>query len=496
MHKFISKTIYLDYLQCPRNAWLKLHKKHDLQAFCTISQAEQAVLDSGVLTERWARELFPDGVLIETYGQEAVLFTASQVTRKAPILFQSAFFYDKFLACNDVLEYSKETERYKLYEVKAKTSLKENDYLDDVTFQAIVLKEQGIMLENVFIIHLNEKFIRADSVSSDELFVYIDITKEVEEREQQTRLKMQQAKFDLLEGGQEGIACTCIYKGRSNHCKTFSYSNPHISSFSIHDISRIRPEKIRPLIDSNIVDIADVPDDFELTEIQKKQVKVYKSKTPIINFAAIKQELNKLTYPLYFLDYESYSCPIPRFKGFKPWQQMPFQFSLQVLADGNAELVNVVYLHECDSDPSEVIIKKLIRLIGSAGSVVVWHKSFEQMINNQLGERHPEHKAFLQNLNDRFFDLEEIFTKQYYVDPRFNGKTSIKSVLPVLIPDLSYYGLSIQSGDVASAKWFSMITSDDTLGEKISIANELKNYCNFDTYAMYEILLFLLRMQK
>ena len=498
-NKFISKTLYKEYLECAKNGWLKLYKSAELADFFAFTLAEQSLLDKGNLAELWARKLFPAGILIDSHGKEAASLTASHIEQRTPILFQSTFFHEAFLVRNDVLAYSAETKKWNLYEIKAKNSLEEKpngiDHVEDATFQAIVLKECGIELENVFIVHLNKDYVRTNDIDLKKLFILNNITDKVKAREEDTKSRMRKATVDLLQEKEEGLICQCIYSGRSAHCKTFGYSYPHVPSISVHDIARINPKKLQPLINSNILSIEDVPSNFELTEIQQHQVNTYKFKAPTCNAGIINQELNKLTYPLYFLDYESYSHPVPLFHGFKPWQQIPFQFSLQVLINSHADPINFGYLHQFASDPSKVIIQKLVELIGPTGSIVVWHKSFEQMINNQLGERHPDHKAFLQNLNDRFFDLEDIFSKQHYVDSRFNGKTSLKNVLPALIPNFSYHELSIQSGDAASEKWYRMINNDIRESEKIVIADELKSYCNFDTYAMYKIWQFLLSIQ-
>lgn len=494
MDKFISKAIYIEYLECAKNAWLKLHKRTELANLFTFSLTEQRLLNKGNLAELCARKLFPTGILIEKNSKDAVSLTALHIEQQTPILFQPTFFHDTFLVRNDVLAYNKETNKWNLYEIKAKNSLEENineiDHVEDATFQAIVLKECGIELENIFIIHLNKDYIRAADINVKELFIINNITDKVRAREERTKLRMQEAKKSLLQDKEESLTCQCIYKGRSAHCRTFSYSYPDVPPVSVHDIARISTKKLQPLINSSILNIDDVPNNFDLTKIQQNQVNTYKSKAPIFDTPNIKQELNKLAYPLYFLDYESYSHPFPLFNGFKPWQQIPFQFSLQVITDSQATPINFEYLHEFDSDPSEIMIKKLAEQIGSTGSIVVWHKRFEQMINNQLGERHPEHKTFLQGLNDRIFDLEEIFKQQFYVDANFNGKTSVKNILPVLFPDLSHKKLAIHSGDEAAEKWFSMIGTISEK-EKRELIEDLKMYCNLDTYAMYKIWQFL-----
>lgn len=497
--KFVYKTIYLEYLACAKNAWLKLYKKHELQDLFAFSAFEQGLLDKGNLTESWARKLFPRGTLIEKHAEDAALLTQSHIKEKSSILFQATFIHDVFLVRNDVLEYNEQTNKWKLYEIKAKNSLEENkdeiDHIEDATFQAIVLKEQGIELENVFIVHLNKDYIRVDDINVGELFIINNITEKVKEREPRTRIRMQKAKIDLLQHNQGALDCSCLYKSRGNHCKTFSYSHAYLPAISVHDIGRINEKKLIRLVNSNIFNIDDVPESFELTDIQRNQVNTCKFKKTIIDSTAIKQELNKLVYPLYFLDYETYAASIPLFSGFKPYQHFPFQFSLYVLESADSEPVHFEYLHEFSSDSSEIIIQKLVELIGPTSSIIVWHKSFEQMINNELAERYPEYKIFLQNLNNRIFDLEEIFKKQHYIDPGFHGKTSIKNVLPILVPELSYDKLTIKEGADASEQWFKMMSNNLNTSEKAKIAEDLKQYCRLDTYAMYKILQFLLSIR-
>ena len=140
-----------------------------------------------------------------------------------------------------------------------------------------------------------------------------------------------------------------------------------------------------------------------------------------------------------------------------------------------------------NSDPSLDIIQKLQEFIGSIGTIIVWYKSFEQKINTELAKRFPKHKEFLRDLNNRIYDLMNIFEKQMYIHSKFKGKTSIKKVLPVLVPELSYQELEIREGTAAASKWFSMTYDHLTSIEKQKIAHSLRMYCGLDTYAMYAI---------
>ena len=235
------------------------------------------------------------------------------------------------------------------------------------------------------------------------------------------------------------------------------------------------------------MDIDDIPDNFELSPKQKQQVNVHKQRTPFIDYKSITRELESLKYPLYFFDYETYAAAIPIFKGFCPYQQAPFQFSLHIVYGPESSPIHFEYLHELNSDPSLDIIQKLQEFIGSIGTIIVWYKSFEQKINTELAKRFPKHKEFLRDLNNRIYDLMNIFEKQMYIHSKFKGKTSIKKVLPVLVPELSYQELEIREGTAAASKWFSMTYDHLTSIEKQKIAHSLRMYCGLDTYAMYAI---------
>ncbi len=490
--KHISKTTYLEFLSCGKNTWLRWYKP-ELKSLFKLSDFDKSLVDKGNLVEEWARKLFPDGVLITESDEEALRVTQEYITEKKHVIFQSKFIHDKFLAKNDVLEYDKFNDCWNLYEIKGTNTLDENvreiDHVEDATFQTIILRAKGIKVGKVFIIHLNKEYVREDEINVEELFVKDDITEEVKNREEFTKEKMHKAAECLFQQNEQALVCQCVYSGRSAHCATFKYSYPDIPEYSVHDLSRIgnSKKKLESLVDSQIFDISEIPEEFELTPNQKNQVFTHKTQRPMIDLIAIKKELQSLSYPLYFLDYETYPPAIPLFNGFKPYQQIPFQFSLHVLNEPGGELTHAEYLHEEASDPSLDVITQLKKTIGSNGHVITWNKRFEKGINSQMAERNPEHADFLESVNDRIYDLMDIFQKQFYVHHGFKGKVSIKKVLPVLVPKLSYKDLEIKEGGSAMEAWYEMVFNTETQEEKLKIAKDLRTYCGLDTYAMYAI---------
>mgnify|MGYP003349493992 CR=1 FL=1 len=253
--------------------------------------------------------------------------------------------------------------------------------------------------------------------------------------------------------------------------------------------------KLTELIDSNIFRIEDILEHIEFSEIQTNQINAHVTGRATIQADKIASELESLVYPLYFIDYETFPSAIPRFDGFSPYQQIPFQYSLHIVESPETmdKPIHKEFLHTASDDPSQLFTQSLMRDIGKIGSIIVWNKKFESGINEQLARRVPSIKSFIKDVNSRMYDLMDIFSKQYYVHKDFQGSTSIKYVLPVLAPELSYKKLEIKEGGTASLRWNEMTLGVTTEGtpispaEKQKIAENLRTYCELDTRAMYEI---------
>jgi hypothetical protein len=488
----ISKTTFQDYEYCPRNVWIKLHKP-ELAKHFTLSEYEKHLMEQGNEVDSYARNLFPGGIEVVAYGDDACEETVRFMTSGVPALFQSTFIVDDFIARNDALVYNNKDKCWDLYEVKATNSVKdsgpERNHITDLAFQASILKRAGINVGKYYLVHLDKNYIRIGDLEVNSLFEIEDKTEEVLNKLPQIEEHMEIAKDYLNKKEEPTEGCECVYRGRSRHCTTFKYSNPHVPDYSVHDISRIglSKKKLEALVEKKIFDLNEVPDDTELSDGQWNQIRSHRSNITIVNREGVEEELSKLKFPLYFLDYETFAPAIPIFTGYSPYQRIPFQFSLHILEDPESELKHVEYLHEYRSDPSETVIKLLEQNIGNKGTVIAWKKSFEKSVNKELGLRNPDCRDFMERLDGMFYDLQDVFTKQHYVHPEFKGKTSIKKVLPAIVPDLQYKNLDINNGAQASDSWWTMVSPATPKEESEKIARDLKIYCGFDTYAMYAI---------
>ena len=488
----LTKTDYLLFRECRKNAWMKLHRP-DIYFASEISEFDKAIIETGNEVELIARELFPGGLLIEGRDRHAQAVTLGHIANKNRVLFQPVFQKDGFLAALDVLKWDVSANGWLLYEVKATNSLNEETHLSDLAFQWVLVSKMGIPVKRVHLIHLNPEYVRAGALDLRGLFEIEEVTEAVQKMLPRTEAEMEKAMEYLSQEVEPPGHCDCIYRGRSRHCGTFHHSNPDVPEYGVHDIARIGSSKAKlaDLVDRGIFRLEDLPADLELTEIQQNQVDAYRKNRILARRREIEVELESLTHPIYFLDYETCPAAVPRFDGFSPYQQIPFQYSLHVVERPRGQPRHEEFLSTTPGDPSAAMCASLQKHIGPTGSVVVWSKKFECTVNRELGERIPEAKTFLNSVNRRVYDLMDIFSKQLYVHKGFKGGTSIKDVLPVLVPELSYADLAIREGGTASQSWDKITSIGMSATEKQKVACDLRKYCERDTFAMVAIWRFL-----
>lgn len=493
---YISKTDYLEYTYCRKNLWLHKHKP-ELFDGVELSEFEKKIIEEGNLADEAARGLFPEGVLVEIVGPNAVPFTKSLINLKKSTIFQGAFLSDDYFVQADILRFNKVLNGWELYEVKATNDVKRiipHHHVNDLAFQKIVIEHCGIKIIKAGVIHLNSEYRMLTKVRYEDLFIIADLTDEVLEAEEGVQTQMSDLKAYLHDPEEKG--CQCLYRGRNAQCTTFKYSNPEVPEYSVHDINRIGGSKklFHDWIDRGIYSIEDIDKPEKLTGAKLAQYNAYIAGKPLINHEAIKEALDELIFPLYFFDYEGYSSAIPRFNGFGAYEQVPFQYSLHILHE-NGEMEHKEFLiTEPTKDLTLPLLERMRTDFGDTGSIISWYKSYESQRNNKLAELHQEHADFLESLNDRMFDLMHIFSKNMYVDARFKGSASIKNVLPVLVPELTYKALNVQKGDQAVERWEKMIDQNTSDKEKKQIAKDLLEYCKLDTLAMVKIYEFLKKL--
>jgi hypothetical protein len=264
-------------------------------------------------------------------------------------------------------------------------------------------------------------------------------------------------------------------------CEYMDYCWQHVPEYSVFNV--FGGAKLDSLIASHIFDLNDLPADFPLTDRQQIDLHAYKSHSIHVDRSAIDHFLNKLEYPLYYLDYETIFPAIPLFDHSSPYQQIPFQFSLHIQPKQGGELTPVAFLHTAMTDPRSDFVSALVENCGTTGSVIVYNMGFESRINRELAVTFPHHAAKLENINHRMVDLLVPFRSRHLYHYKMMGSASIKKVLPAFVPELTYDDLAIRDGDMASISYLRCLKNMVSDAGKIEIYENLKRYCAMDTYA-------------
>jgi hypothetical protein len=464
----ISKTDFIHYLNCPKSLWL-LKYKPDRYPHGEFSD--------------YMKKLTAEGYEVEAYALKLIINQSDA----ASYSFQSVFQTQRGLYAKADLIRDNGDGTINLYEVKSSTSVKkggQHNQIKDAAFQKIAAEEAGLQVARVFIVHLNKDYVRQGDIDPEQLLIFADVTSDVAEIESDTRAEIDGALGLLAQHEIDESSCSCLQMTKSNHCDSFSYFNPAIPTPSIYTLPRISKAKIAGFVADGRFEL----DEIGLDEVTDKQAPVLKSahlKTPMIDQTAIARFFSKATYPIYFIDYETYSSAIPLVDGARPQAPIPFQYSLHVKrTPDDTELLHVEYLAEEAAMPL-AMIEHMQSHIGANGCLVSWHASFENTQNKTMAAQYPDKADFLNDLIKRTLDLEDVF-KDGYVDIAFAGSTSIKKVLPVIAPDLTYSGMDVASGTDAMEAWIRLITMPDD-NSRDQLREAMLEYCKLDTYAMVRI---------
>ena len=469
----ISKSQMMAGLQCPKRLWREV-KQSSSQP---MSLTQQHILAQGQEVGRYARQQFANGVLIGASTSEAISATQRAIASGSTCLFEAAFEFEGVFVRCDILQHV--AAGWELIEVKSSSKPKD-EHVWDVAIQTYVLRGLGLSVPAVKLMHLNTQTCCFPDLT--DLFAIADVTADVEALLPEIPVYLTQFNQYLSESAEPTLAIG-KHCDAPNPCPFKPDCWQSVPEPSIFTIPRLDWKKKQTLVAANILAIADLPADYPLTNLQRSYVDGVMTQQAMVDQEAIASSLAELNYPIHFFDFETHNPAIPRFAPLKPYAPFPFQYSCHILhADGSLEYRD--YLHGDRSDPRPPLIAALLRDI-TAGSVVAYHKSFEASILRRLAQDFPGQAACLASISDRLWDLEDIF-KYHYKHPGFRGSTSIKCVLPVLVPHLSYQDLAVQRGDQAQAVWDTMLSCSDE-GSKAERMRDLRDYCRLDTLAMVEI---------
>jgi len=490
MARQLSKSDLMLFLRHPAWLWLK---KFEPAKLPQIDANTQAIFDMGFRFEAYAEQLFSDGQRITGDYFEKDRVTARLLATGAQTLFQAKFTAPDNTACLSDVMVRVGGDEFDLYEIKVSTKAKP-EHTWDLAFQKRTIEACGYRVRKAAVVHVNGQYVRNGDIDVMALTGITDVTDEVNATMPALEPKIKAA-FEVITSGERPDISPryASYGGFYDWMPIYKKLTGEVPEDSVLNLARLNQPLAASFEEQGIAKIQDIPAEVisTLAPAQQMQIAATKTKQVRIDNAAVGTFMQSIQFPIYFLDYETAADAVPLYDGTKPYQQVTIQYSLHILDAPGKELRHTEFLWTEPSNPIPALIAQLKNDIGPAGSVVVWYKSFECGRHTEMDEMYPEHASFLLDLNKRVIDLIDPFQQQLYVDYRFGGSASIKKVLPILAPDLSYKELGIQDGGSAQHSYMRAVFGDMPAEESKQVFADLLVYCALDTMAMvriYEVL--------
>lgn len=489
----LSKSKFVAGIQCLKRLYLQCYNPRPED---DIDEATKAMFKQGHEVGSMAQKAFSGGILVNF--DQMPFDVAASITRDlikdryVPAIYEAAFSFDNINVRVDILK-RMPGNRWQLVEVKSTSGLKDH-YLVDVAIQKYVLENCGLKVSKTCLMHLNRDYVYdGKSYELRKLFTQEDlsnklrsITKEIPKflREQWKALACKQPP-EIEPGDQCEDPYTCEFYDECNEEKPLDW---------IGHLPRLNKNKMQELANLGITSVHDIPDDFKLSETQKRACRCVCQGNPCFG-TGLKRDLGKLTYPLYFIDFETINPAIPRYAGLRPFDTIPFQWSVHVQKAPKSEVEHYEFLFEDKADPRKAFIEALLPVLergdktgrAGTGNIVVFNKNFESQRLSDIARWLPEYSKKINRVQKRLWDLQAVMRDHVY-HPEFYGSFSLKTVLPALIPHMTYEGMPVAEGGTAGVAYEKLLSGELKKSEYQNLRKALLNYCKQDTLAMVKLL--------
>lgn len=483
----LSKSKYTRFCQCPKMLWIDTYHPE----LAVQDASLQRRFQEGNAVGDLAMGLLGNFVETTAYTDEGKLDipamlkdTQKYLAEGKENICEAAFAKDGCYCAVDILH--KTAGGYEIYEVKASTDI-HDVYLWDVAYQRWVLEQSGLKILHTYIVYINNKYVRHGDIDIRDLFAVKDVSTAIlpyygEVEANTARAKEYISQKDEPES-ELGEQCFAPYE-----CAYWQYCARDLPSPNVLDLYRISAKKAFGYMKEGVVTFDDAAKSgIPLNSAQRRQVEFEQLQLPThIDRLGIKSFFNTLWYPLYFLDFETFQTCIPMYDGIKPYQQVPFQYSLHYLEKDGEKLGHKEFLADENSDPRRALAERLVADIPTDACVLAYNMSFECTRLKELAETFPDLSEKLLTIRENVRDLLDVFRHGYVYDRAMGGSFSIKKVLPALFPNdpnLDYHNLAdVHNGGEATDAYLSLRGMKGE--ERTKLRQSLLAYCRLDTLAM------------
>jgi len=478
----ISKSSFIKGIQCDKQLYLY---KYHYDWMDEVSENQQVIFNRGHYVGELAQQLFPGGIIATEdprKSTQAIERTTELIENGTKVIYEAAFVFDEVLVIADIMVW--DGKQWNIYEVKSSTSISDT-YYQDAAIQYYVISK-CLKVNDISIVYINNQYVKNGEIELQKLFNTESVKIKVSELQDFIKAELKRLK-QVLKG--KDIPDTDIGPHCSDpyQCSFWGYCWKDIPEYSVFNIAGLRGDKKFELYELGHIKLEDVPEDYPLSQTQRLQIESHIGKKSVIDKDNIEKFLSSISYPVYYMDFETFMPAIPMFDGTRPYQQIPFQYSLHYQKTPKGKVEHEEFLAEAEGDPREPFLNKLIKDTKEPGIILVYNKVFEITRMKELAKDFPKYAKETEERIERIVDLMLPFQKKYYYKPEMLGSYSIKSVLPALVPELSYEGMEIADGGTASAAFESLYYEEDVFKIK-EIRENLLKYCGMDTLAMVKIL--------
>ena len=480
----LSKSKLLAFRQCPKRLWLEIHSpqlREDSGA--TLANYATGHQVGDVAQQIYDPQLRGQLINPQVEGFDEAFARTQALLRSSQPIFEAGFRAEGALAFADVLLPA--GKGWRMVEVKSSTSMKDY-HRDDAAVQAFVARACSVPLYSIALAHIDNQWIYPGGGDYQGLLVEVDLTDEAFARTDEVRGWIADAQAVVARKKAPrtatGAQCSDPYEcGFLAHCQSQEPQAEH----PVHWLPR-RGSALKAHIETRGTrELRDLPDDL-LNPTQQRVKAATLSGQAFFDQNAAAQALAGHKLPGFFLDFETIQFGVPIWQGTRPYQQMPFQFSVHRLGR-TGRVAHQAFLDMTGGNPSLPFAQALLAACGERGPVFVYNSAFEQTRIRELAERHPRLAPALHAINDRIVDLLPV-ARQHYYHPSQQGSWSIKAVLPALCPDLRYDNLDgVQDGGAAQQAYLEAIAPATSAARKAELERQLLAYCRLDTWAMVRL---------
>lgn len=496
---FLSKSKYCLLWQCPKMLWLYKYRPERAELSADVQKRFAEGSEAGEI----AKGLFGDFTDVSERNADGspniaamIENTQKHIALGTRVICEAAFDFDGLYCAVDLLR--KTADGYTIYEVKSSVHAK-RVHAVDVAYQKYVLEHCGINVTGTYIVTINADYVFDGKIEPYKLFKTKDISEQADAELADIEGLLKVAENTLCSADEPacdiGAQCFSPYE-----CAFKSYCFSHIPEPSVFDIYRMSQDRKFELYRAGLFELDKLlASEERLSEKQRMQIDhALNDRGTYVDKPGVRAFLQKLSYPLYFLDFETMQLAVPRFAGTKPYECIPFQYSLHCLRSERGELCHKEFLAESGEDPRPRIAERLCADIPADACVLAYNKMFEHSVLYSLADEFPELAEHLRAIADNLVDLIEPFRTFGCYNRAMGGSFSIKSVLPAMFPDdpdLNYKNLNGVHNGTEAMDIFPRIKNMPEAEQAAARASLLK-YCALDTFAMVKLLQKLIELSE